>query len=189
MRLVDFVEKTNMVDLGAFPQDKVRELLEALERDPSLASLDDTWREVLRQVPMAHVRRLSEACLAWKEREETVRREMERARQEGAAVPPAETLDRALVPHKVQAAFRAARLCPRSDFDAEEAWAQALQACVDAWSGSVNVALRRGDLKCVVNPDHEEARNFAEWARRSEALSGLPGHRWLALRRGEKRPA
>ncbi len=186
MRLVDFVQKTNMVDLAAFPKEHVGKLMEALERDPSLAALDDAWRQVLGPVPMTHVQRLSEACLAWREREEVVREEQERARREGRSEPPATTLERALVPHKVRAAFRAVALCPRSDFDSEDEWAAALGACVDAWSGAVNQALRRGELKCHVDQGHPEAARFAEFARRSESLSGLPGHRWLALRRAER---
>ena len=186
MRLADYIERTRIVNLEVFPADQLNDLLETLEKQPSLADLAPKWAEALSSVPIEHLRRLSEACRNWREREDTLRRVLSELETEGLGTPPPKALDRALVPHKVQALARAIRLCRKEDSESEEDWTNSLFACVDAWSGAVNLAIKRGELTCRLHQDHPQAGKFAEYARRREPLSGLAGHRWLAIRRGER---
>ncbi len=186
MRLADYIERTRIVNLDLLPADSRTALLESLEKQPSLAALEPSWAETLSSVPMEHLRRLSEACRNWREREDTLRRVLSDIEKQGLSIPSSEALDRALVPHKVEALARAVRLCPGTDNESEDHRTKILFACIDAWSGAVNLAIKRGELACHLHQSHPQAQRFAEYARRREALSGLAGHRWLAMRRGER---
>ncbi len=189
MRLADYIERTKMVDIEVFPAEALPGLLDALEKQPSVADIETDWADVLGAVPVAHLRRLSEACRNWREREETLQQVLSELEKAGQPTPPQEALDRALVPHKVTALGRAVHLCSTTQEETQEEWALALQACVDAWSGAVNLALKRGELSCRLDMNHPDKDRFSEYARRREPLSGLAGHRWLAIRRGEREGA
>jgi transcriptional accessory protein Tex/SPT6 len=187
--LKDFIQRTRMVDLEVFPQGRLPELLTRLEKGDTLADLAAEWGEELGDVPQKHLRRLSEARRAWFEREKAAGKEWARLKKRKLQRPPQGAAAKAMVPHKIVALGRATELSPREDFDNDDTWGQALEAFVDAWSGGVNLALKRGELKCVLKADHPDASRFQEYARRRESLSGLAGHRWLAIRRGEKSQA
>ncbi len=175
-----------MVDIKAFPEDRVDKLLSDLEKAGGLADLEDDWTPLLSKVPVAHVKRLSTAVSAWKEREETFVRLVRSLESSGFAELPGAAAEKALVSHKLWALGRAVRMCPKDDFATEEEWAEALAAHVDTWSGAVNLCLKRGEMQCRLQDDHPEAGNFGEYARRRESLSNMPNHRWMASRRGEK---
>jgi len=186
VRLKDFVIKTRMVDLAVFPQDRLDDLLAALEKQPSMASMDDSWFSATEAVPQVHLQRLSDACRAWQDRERALVEAIRSLREQHLSEPPQDVLERAMVPHKIVALSRAVSLCPRQGFDSEADWIVALDAQIQAWSGAVNLAIKRGQLHCRLDMEHPEAEKFHEYARRRENLSGLPGHRWLAMRRGER---
>ncbi|MCD6499141.1 MAG: S1 RNA-binding domain-containing protein [Deltaproteobacteria bacterium] len=186
MRLKDFVTKTRMVDLEVFPQDRLDELLAVLEKDPSMASMGDSWFAATEAVPQVHLQRLSDACRAWQDRERALAALLDLLRDRKLPEPPGDVLERAMVPHKIAALERAVSLCPRDGFDGDAEWTDALDAHLQAWSGAVNLAIKRGQLHCRLDTEHAEANRFQDYARRRENLSGLPGHRWLAMRRGER---
>ena len=175
-----------MVDLKAFPKDRLDDLLTDLEKAGSLAELDDEWTPVLAKVPAAHLRRLSTANSAWKEREKVYGKLAKSLEVSGLPPLPRRASDKALVPHKLWALGRAARMCPKRTFEDEEAWSDALAAHIDTWSGAVNLSLKRGELACRLKNDHPAASQFQDYARRRENLSDLASHRWMATRRGEK---
>lgn len=175
-----------MVDLKAFPKDRLNDLLSDLEKAGSLAKLEDGWNPILAKVPAAHLRRLSAANSAWKERERVYEKLEQSLVSSGLPPLPQKASDKAMVPHKLWALGRAARMCPKRAFEDQDAWADALAAHVDTWSGAVNLSLKRGELACRLKNDHPAASQFEDYARRRETLSDLASHRWMATRRGEK---
>lgn len=186
MLLKEFIERTRMVDLGVFPKDRLSDLLHHFEQGDTLADLDGQWTDILVKVPVTHLQRLGAAAQAWRERQSAFEKLKDSLRTSQLPEPPGRAAKKAMVPHKVWALGRALKMCVREDFDDEEAWADALGAHIDAWSGSVNLALRRSELRCILDTSHPMASDFELYARRREPLSDLAGHRWMAIRRGEK---
>jgi predicted RNA-binding protein with RPS1 domain len=184
-----FIERTRMVDLEVFPQADLDRFLQALEKGATLASLEKEYNEMLSTVPFTHLRRLSGAVRSWKRRQKAMEKLKETVAASRLPAIPQSAADKAMVPHKIWALGRALRMCPRDAFDGETDWAHALEAHIDAWSGAVNLALRRGELRCMLDTDHPRAADFEAYARRREHLSDLATHRWLAIRRGEKNGA
>lgn len=175
-----------MVDLKVFSDNKVEELLSDLEKAGCLADLEEKWTALLSQVPAAHLRRLSSAVCAWREREEAFKKLENSLEASNLPALPQLATEKALVPHKIWALGRAVKMCPKSDFEGDEKWAEALAAHVDTWSGAVNLSLKRGEMRCRLIEDHPQVKNFEDYARRRESLSNLANHRWMASRRGEK---
>lgn len=189
MLLKEFIERTRMVELSSLPSDRLDELLQRLADGATLADLAEEDNGLVSSIPVNHLRRLSEARRTWIERERACDELFPALVAKGHPSPPLAASVKALVPHKVLALTRAVSRCKIEDFPNEEAFSEALGAYVDIWSGAVNLALKRGELRCVLDSTNPEASRFQEYARRRESLSGLQGHRWLAIRRGEKSSA
>ncbi|MFH2007898.1 MAG: S1 RNA-binding domain-containing protein [bacterium] len=184
MNLQQYIERSRIIDLSIVPANALPELLQLLEEDVQLPELVQDYRQLVDGLPRAQLRRLFEARIEWRARQRALERITEALVQRGLSLPPQAVRERALVPHKVDALERAARICGKQDFESEEAWSEALSGLLDVWSGAVNQTLRRGNLKVRLNVDHPDVMQFEEFARRTEPMSDLASHRWQAIRRG-----
>jgi len=184
VNLEQYIERSRILDLSIVAEKNRPELLRLLEEGIQLPELAQDYRFLVDNLPRAQLRRLFEARVEWRARKRARERLDESLANSGLPQPPQMVKDRALVPHKVDALERAVRICPKDDFDGEEAWGDALAGLVDVWSGTVNQTLRRGNLKVRLDPNHADLKQFEEFARRTETLSDLPPHRWQAIRRG-----
>lgn len=168
------------------PEKYQDELLEQLESGVQLPDLVAESAFLVETLPRTQIKRLFDARAEWRERVAAIERLETTLHSAGLPLPPLETRERALVPHKLEALGRAVRICPRDDFADEEAWSNALIALLDVWSGAVAQTRRRGSLKIQLDPTHPDANHFDQLASRKELLSDLPTHRWQAIRRGER---
>lgn len=184
MNLEQYIERSRILDLSIVAEKHRPELLRQLEAGIQLPELVQDYRFLVEKLPRAQLHRLFEARVEWRARKRARDRLAASLDRSGLTQPPQVAKDRALVPHKVDALERAVRICPEEDFDNEESWGDALTALLDVWSGAVNQTLRRGNLKVRLDASHADVKQFEEFARRTEALSDLPPHRWQAIRRG-----
>jgi transcriptional accessory protein Tex/SPT6 len=181
-----YIERSRVIDSASIPAKARTELFQRLEDGMGLPELVRDHRALVESLPRTHVHRLLEARIEWRERERAVVRLLETFKRSGLPEPPPAVLERALVPHKVSSIERAARIAPRSDFADADAWGEALGGLSDLWSGAVNLTLRRGSVRVKLKASHPDVRQFEDLAKRAEALSELPTHRWQAIRRGQR---
>ncbi|MFO8071042.1 MAG: S1 RNA-binding domain-containing protein [Polyangia bacterium] len=90
-------------------------------------------------------------------------------------------------PDELRALERIARMCPRSGFADHGGWYQAVRAHVELWRSLIDLSLEEGAVRVELDDaEHPEAEELSAHVSSRTALSELPGHRWLGLRRGQR---
>jgi predicted RNA-binding protein with RPS1 domain len=188
---MDFWQHLNAsktVDLQAVTEGLAQHLSELMLRGHSVADLLAHFADDFGHLPAEKLRQLTGAHRSWQLWRRR-RRGLEEAREKAKLPPlPDEAFHDTPEPDQLDALVRTARLCPRAEVDSDETWLSVLKTGASLWSRCVALCRKDGKVHCQARDlgDPRLAAEFDGFARSSDDLAGLPPHRWLAMRRGQK---
>jgi transcriptional accessory protein Tex/SPT6 len=182
-----FLQATRATELDGLSEILAEQAATLTGRGHSVADLLSHYGDEFGHLPVEALRRLATSCRAWRAWRQR-RGQLEQRRQEVGQPPlPPTALDATETPDELEALVRVAALVPPAQGLEDPAWLRALLAGVELWRASLRLARQQGAFRCrALSADAPVAAPYEAFAGTTTALSELPGHRWLALRRGER---
>ncbi len=177
-------------DLQGVTDGLAEQFSELISRGHSIADLLSHFAEDFGHLPAERLTTLHQArrrFLGWSKRKQ----QLESSRAVAKLPPvPDEAYNLATSPDQLDAVFRAARLCPRSEYPTDRAWLVVLKAGLELWQRCLGTVRKRGTIRCdAADAAHPQAATYDDYLRTSETIEKVAPHRWLAMRRGEREGA
>ncbi len=180
MRWIDYARAHGGDAVAGLPGAALRRIAEAIDagRDVMDVARQEVGRvDGLPPSVLTRLYELEDRRLRWKA---TAQQLVERRVRDGSAALPEALLREMPSPVSLETLDRAARLAP-------SATAIELREYVAIWDACFQLARRDGELRiAAASEDPAVVSDFEELLGRSEPPAGLPAHRWLAVRRGER---
>lgn len=158
-----------------------------MSRGHGVSELLAQYKGEFGHLPVTCLQRLARyhrAWKAWQKRLGAVQKSREAAKQ---APLPLSFLEKVTSTGQLDAAVRTAQACPRSDVTDAAAWITVLEAGVALWDRCSALALKKGQIVCQPQTTSTEAlAAYDAYVNTKQSAADITGHRWLAMRRGER---
>jgi predicted RNA-binding protein with RPS1 domain len=184
VKFSDFLKRDRATTHITVPGKAVAQLERLLKEGTPVASLYEQQGTVLGEIPVEHLRDLVEGYRRW---EPWKQRAVQLGRRLGSI--ERETISQTTRVHQLDLIERALRLCQHGQVEAIDQ-PGVLAAALELWDACCAEMRRRGRVVSRLSrDDHPSGDQYGDYINRSEELADLRGHRWLAMRRGEREGA
>lgn len=182
-----YLQLTKSAALDGLSEPLAEQAAALTARGHSVADLVSHYGDEFGHLPVEALRQLTGACRAWRSWRQRRSKLEEGRREVGQAALPESALDATHTPDELDALVRVAALLPPGACGDDEADLRALYAGLELWRASLRLSRQHGVLRCSARAaDTRASANYDTLLGTSTTLSELAGHRWLALRRGER---
>ena len=178
--------KAAVTQAGDWTQSLADQFSALMAQGHSVPDVLTHYSDVFGHLPQDTLLSLKERYGDWQSWRRRARQLEQLCAASGVEGPPKEVIERSKSADELDALYRTLRICPKEDYSESQAWSKALLAGCELWRACLSLCRKQGAFYTEVEGETATVERYAAYHKRSEGLTEMPAHRWLAARRGER---